>query len=410
MDACVGNGSVLIVLQLKQIGFGASSSTEIHRPGAERHSSTPKISVVPPPSILKGSDSRKKSRGPSSGGPRPTARFISPHESESENTPISPNSHVVVQPPSPVVQEPKGKKTVVPSGKKRAVFVASSGRSKRPVPMKRQSSQSSTDSPAKGGDVFVSSSDQTPPLYLAKPQQKGKQPVRITSQENYTSSNRPEHTHVSSKIGSADIQEKPSRRPDMGRSESSHGNSQMDAEPGPSRSLRLIENIQPSEELTSEESDEVEIQRLLLAEANARVKKKIKDDIQATLPSTKNAGSIRKGSNGMLDPAGAGRLAQTRNKSAPSFAPTFVDANGQLELGDNSAVGKQDKGKGREPNDHTPKDNLFSKRPVQSIASTSVPESSGSMSRSKSQLTLLLEKDRAKNPESSSDKKGKRKQ
>jgi hypothetical protein len=53
--------------------------------------------VVPHPIL-------KKSRGPSSTGPRPTARFISPHDSENEDdNSVSPNSHVVVQPPSPTV-------------------------------------------------------------------------------------------------------------------------------------------------------------------------------------------------------------------------------------------------------------------------------------------------------------------
>lgn len=184
----------------------------------------------------------------------------------------------------------------------------------------------------------------------------------------------------------------------------------MNAEPGPSKRLRPVENNQAPEALTPEELDELEIQRLLLAEANARVEKQSKHDLQATLPSANKAGPIRKGSNGMLDPAGAGRLAQTRNKSAPSFAPTFVDASGQLELGDKSVVRKQDRGRGRDLNDYTPRDDMFSKRSVQPITSTSVPDSSGSMSRSKSQLTLLLEKDRAKSIDNSSDKKGKRKQ
>jgi hypothetical protein len=57
---------------------------------------------------------------------------------------------------------------------------------------------------------------------------------------------------------------------------------------------------------------------------------------------------------------------------------------------------------------------LFSKRPVQSVTSASIPESFGGLSRTKSQLTLLLEKDKAateKNQRSSSsiDLKGKRK-
>lgn len=97
----------------------------------------------------------KKSRGPSTGGPRPTARFISPHDSEDEGpSPISPNSHVVVQPPSPdpESQTHKADKKSSASGNgngKRQGFVAS--KKKRPAIVRRKSSQSSNEN-AKGAD------------------------------------------------------------------------------------------------------------------------------------------------------------------------------------------------------------------------------------------------------------------
>ena len=68
----------------------------------------------------------KKTRGPSMGGPRPTARFISPPESDGEadhsssvSTNSQTNSHVVVEPPSPDSQNVKFDKKSSPSGKKK---------------------------------------------------------------------------------------------------------------------------------------------------------------------------------------------------------------------------------------------------------------------------------------------------
>lgn len=99
------------------------------------------------------------------------------------------------------------------------------------------------------------------------------------------------------------------------------------------------------------------------------------------------------------------------NKSSASIAPTLtaVTVGAQLALGTSipdEPVENQkpfpsarEKGKGRASGEHRQED-VFSKRPVQGSSGSATSEYSGSLARSKSQLTLLLEKDqkdRAKN-------------
>ncbi|KAB5528916.1 hypothetical protein GE09DRAFT_1228662 [Coniochaeta sp. 2T2.1] len=95
----------------------------------------------------------KKVRGPSTSGPRPTARFVSPHDSEDETAKEDDESsgslaatglHMHRSAKSPV----KGEKKSTPTGRK---FTASSSakRHVRPALPRRQSSQSSAEPTAK---------------------------------------------------------------------------------------------------------------------------------------------------------------------------------------------------------------------------------------------------------------------
>lgn len=96
------------------------------------------------------------------------------------------------------------------------------------------------------------------------------------------------------------------------------------------------------------------------------------------------------------------RILSHGGKGTTSLAPTFTSATGQLDLGDrivdqprshspSPSLASKAKGKGKEPEDS---ERAFTKRQVQATPAVSDPE--GSLSRSKSQLTLLLEKDRGK--------------
>ena len=96
-----------------------------------------------------------------------------------------------------------------------------------------------------------------------------------------------------------------------------------------------------------------------------------------------------------------------QNKSNVSLAPQLTTVSGEVDLGDIGTSGadssssgspkKQDKGKGRDP-DEIKRTKLFAKRAVQPVQTTH-HDSNGDLSRSKSQLTLMLERDRARSGE-----------
>lgn len=192
-------------------------------------------------------------------------------------------------------------------------------------------------------------------------------------------------------------------------------------DPGPSTQLRRIENLQNEvvrpEDLTAEELEETEVQRTLLEEANARVKKESRT--ANPLPATSEGfrvlhRSLQPQSDGKVQQKGLDsvQLLDHETKGTASLAPTLTAATGHVNLGDvgaavagtqsSGSTSKKNKGKGRESED-IPRDDMFAKRPVQPVQSAAVPDSTGSLTRSKSQLTLLLERDRARSGEPKSD-------
>jgi hypothetical protein len=382
----------------------------------------------------------KKTRGPSNSGPRPTARFISPPESEGEADPSSSvstnsqtNSHVVVEPPSPDSQNAKFDRKASPSfGKKKGGFVAA-GRKKRPVIVRRQSSQtsqSSTDAVPSIATVQQSSSEKTPPTFS----EQSRNPPQSRFQENFSPSpDRSKSPKKRNTLRASDSKRNPPRKPSAPREgntaplDESGERAASSGDPGPSTQLRRIENLQnevlPPEDLTAEELEEIEVQRTLLAEANARVK----ESRTVNPSSTTSEGfrvlhrSLRSQSDGKVQQKAldAVQLLDHETKGTASLAPTLTAATGQVNLGDvgaaptgaprTASTSKKDKGKGRDPRD-TSRADMFAKRTVQPVQATAVPDSTGSLTRSKSQLTLLLERDRARSEEhKSDDEKGSRK-
>ena len=349
----------------------------------------------------------KKTRGPSSTGPRPTARFISPHESDAEtattnnssNRSSSPHSRVVVQPPSPDSRNTKSDKkaTIAEGGKKKGRIVASTAAKKRPVMNRRQSSQSSTDGAAKVEAQVANqlSTERTAPISSDITPGKGKAPSKL--QENFS----PDHLAAPSprkRPSSKLIEAKgvSSRKPDRknGGIERSP-ETVAQGEPGPS-AFRSIENQQTLEEEISE--GELDLQQTLLDAANAGANK-------TSTTSSQQISNESDGSHPTLATTSIGThdtsMSGTRLKSAASLAPTLADATGQLNLSDSAtpqprvtgAEGR-DKGKDRDPGD------LFAKRPVPSASGNqAAPTPDGPLAKSKSQLTFLLQKDRARTDE-----------
>lgn len=361
------------------------------------------------------------------GGPRPTARFISPPESDGEADPSSSvsansqtNSHVVVEPPSPESQNVKFDRKSSPSGKKKGGFVAS-GRKKRPVIVKRQNSQTSQSSSETVPTIVTvqSSSGRTAPSISDNPP-----PSRF--QENFSlSPDRSKSPKKRNTLRVSDSKRTPPRNADVssagktstsdefGKRNSSSG------DPGPSTQLRRIENLQAeevhSEDLTVEGLEETEVQRPLLIEANARVTRATR---RGPLPATSDGfrvlhKALRPHSEGKVDQKslGAVQLLDHETKGRASLAPTLTDATGQVNLGDygvaiaagtSKSAAKKDKGKGRDAED-SPTAGMFAKKPIQPALPAEVPDSTGSLIRSKSQLTLLLERDKARNGEHKSE-------
>ncbi|KAI0203238.1 hypothetical protein F4808DRAFT_36220 [Astrocystis sublimbata] len=148
----------------------AASSTSAARP-----QSKPTASPKAPHPIL------KKPRGPSASGPRPTARFVSPVESEvdeDESKPSGTNGPATAATPGKTrsnTNEERKKGTPVKAKKKTTAFVASSSSRRRPGMPRRSSSQSSAGASETGSkDVGASPGSRyegSVPTIFEKPEQ-----------------------------------------------------------------------------------------------------------------------------------------------------------------------------------------------------------------------------------------------
>lgn len=404
-------------------GPGRSSTVDFShqndsRPSTTSSSTASKTPVVVPHPIL------KKSRGPSTTGPRPTARFISPHDSENEaDDSVSPNSHVVVQPPSPTVipdsQSSKADKKAggSGSGKKQGFVVSTASKKKRPTIVKRKSSQSSNDSISKTQEtqssVQQSTSEVTSPTFAGPSQPRSSQ---SRFQENLSPS--PEKSPRKRKATKTTDGKRPtthkspssSQKERLGRISNSETN--LGGDPGRS-TLRPVERhgTLRAEDLTVEELEELEMQRILLAEANAKVQETTPATTHAVINPSKHVGTVqaalmpsRSASEGNLS-RGANLYLPHDSKTAASLAPTLAAATGELGIGEDGSSRSRrttpniGKGKGRDPDDLGTVD-MFAKRPIQPVSGVPLAANTpGSLARSKSQLTLLLEKDRARSGE-----------
>jgi hypothetical protein len=353
----------------------------------------------------------KKTRGPSTSGPRPTARFISPPESEGEgglSSSVSTDSHVVVEPPSSDSQNTKFDRKVSPSlGKKKGGFVVAS-RKKRPVIVRRQSSQTSQSSSKAVPSIATvqSSSEKTLPTFS----EQSHNPPQSPFQENFSPSpDRSKSPNKPNTLQTSDSKHNPPRKPNTASLDESIERADSSGDPGPSTQLRRIKNLQNgvvrSEDLTAEELEEIEVQRTLLTEANSRVKKESRtaNPLVATSEGFRILHrSLRPQSDVKVQQKGldAVQLLDNETKGATSLAPTLTVATSKVNLGGVGAAptgtsSSGDKGKGRDSEDAS----MFAKRPIQPVQAAAVPDSTGSLTRGKSQLTLLLEQDRARSAE-----------
>jgi hypothetical protein len=183
-----------------------------------------------------------------------------------------------------------------------------------------------------------------------------------------------------------------------------------------------IETLADSETLTEEELHELEIQRILLEEANAHVERQNQRAVQlleqaqveAAAATAKQGRQTSYGSSAALNLLS--HDSKSKSTSTVGMTPTLAAPSSQLDLRDlgdstsdgiqmssrSASMGRLDKGKGRDP-EELRRTAMFAKRPVQPVqaAATASPDTSSTLSRSKSQLTLLLEKDRKRGGNSS---------
>ena len=104
------------------------------------------------------------------------------------------------------------------------------------------------------------------------------------------------------------------------------------------------------------------------------------------------------------------QLLDYETKGTANLVPTSTALTGTVNLGDIGAAStgassscltsQKDNSKGR--NSESTSD-MFAKRPIQPVQSTVVSDSIGSIAKNKSQLTLLIERDRARSGEHNSD-------
>ena len=331
---------------------------------------------------------------------------------------------MVVRPPSPASQTVNPEKKPTPaSSKKKGGFVASMAARKktRPVIARRQSSQTSQSS-TEPSSRAVEGEQVSDPALAEQLQDPTKRVTQSRFQENFSPS--PERSSPGAKPPRSRPEARnrrhlsPRRTSSRGRKEGVEVSREPEdragtGEPtGPRSHEHIQERGDPRDGSTAEELEEREMQRLPPEEAMTRPGAETTSKSHVIAPAT-SAGvqalhsSHGSGSNGLPNAEGTGAMCvlPREAKSAASLAPTLAAATGQVGLtdvgldaplsasGQNSpaAIGK---GKGRDP-EEVSRAKLFVRRPVQPVQPTPAPDTTGPLSRSKSQLTLLLERDRA---------------
>lgn len=375
-------------------------------------SSSKNAAVARPPPIL------KKSRGPSGSGPRPTARFVSPHSSEDEamansTSTASTNSHVVVRPPTPELKSPThDTKSGASSSRKKipGFTVVNAGNKRRVGTARRRSSQSSTSSETSirsrstvlKKELAESALPETPEEAISPGKIQNSSKVVEKSPLIVERRNGMKANKKSGNTAEESVQTVPGKKASQKSSITreqlviTSTNPTNLSNPGPSGTRS---SIGPSQAVPRDEKQTYDVQA---TEHGFQPERKGSEELQE--PELKQGHNL---------PALHQFPKDVDTKSAISLAPTYAAATGEIKFHEQpgSSTNQMDvKGKGREVVvQRALRSDLFAKRPVQPLtkaASALFGNSSADyasdgtpMSRSKSQLTLLLEKDRAKKSE-----------
>lgn len=379
-----------------------------------------------PPPIL------KKSRGPSSTGPRPTARFISPHTSEEEDAvetspTTSLGAHVVVRPPTPptpVSQVPKEEEKAemsTRSRKKSHGFVATTTTNKRRPGVSRR-----LNSDLAAGEYESVSNSSHKDICKSLPE-KVNEGHGLGISKNQLDFH--EHTSPSPE---ALLSAKTSRKTRSGKN--GHARLSPRQNSAPKRDLEHGSTMSQTQHVLQDEVENTDRPRptgkkqdclskgdSIDKESPARAHENFlsigepesRPAVSSQPSASRDSGSTLRSDKVVRHRPTERHLSKNLDgKSSISVAPTYTTATGETDQRDKlgpettehqgtSAWGKdEERSSGR-----LEQASLFAKRPVQPAKSASAlfasttHQSNSSMSRSKSQLTLLLERDRAKEKE-----------
>jgi hypothetical protein len=409
-------------------GPGAASTTAIHSKqesdssNGRQSSSLSKCAAAMPPPIL------KKSRGPSSTGPRPTARFISPHTSEEEDpAETSPttslSAHVVVRPPTPPTSVSKEAKRAEMSARSRGKahgFVAATAANKRRPGVPRRPEDLAAGAHESASNSSNKDICKSPPEKVNEGHGLGISQNQLDFHEQTSPSPEnllPTKTSRKTRSGKSGHARLSPRQSSAPKRDSEHGSAVSLTLHGLRDKVENTDRLRPTGKKQDYISKGDSIGKGSQAKAHEKLIPARQLDPQPSVSSQSLA---------PRDPSStlrSDKVVQHRTterhlpknldgKSSISVAPTYTTATGEtdhrekpgLETAEYQGTSALDKEEERSSGrlDQAP---LFAKRPVQPPKSASAlfasptHQSNGSMSRSKSQLTLLLERDRAKEKE-----------
>lgn len=406
--------------------------------GALYSSSSKNQSAMPPPIL-------KKSRGPSSSGPRPTARFISPHSSEDEDaggnsSAASKGAQVIVRPPTPDAQVSKGgKRAETAAGGRRkahAIGATNSGHKRRPGAVRRPNSDPAgkAHEAARAGASNKEACRSLPGRTDYR-KELGKLYNESQDEENSLPSSNSRHDRGTTRKPRAtkNGHAKASAGPVLPAKQALNGGfttalsaSVLIGQAGPSGNPKSGDGEQEvfsnENQVSGESLANLGPPDLLLPEAHVKLK-----GAQEESPVLQSAASKKSAhadptefALGLDDkmalnqhPGGEQNPAKGLNfKGSITLAPTYTAAAGHLDFRNTTLPAKRDDrgdvygSRDREGGSGVLEQrSVFAKRAIQPAKSASAlfaisaPPSTDSISRSKSQLTLLLEKDRAKTSE-----------
>lgn len=382
-----------------------------------------------PPPIL------KKTRGPSSTGPRPTARFISPHSSEGEDvgetsTTKSLGANVIVRPPTPESRVPKSEKkaetSTGPRRKAHGFVAATAAHKRRPIVNPRPNS----DPRARVDDSAPSpSNNDTCGSLPEKPNQLDDIGVSQTQLSSCEQTSPPPEGRLTAKT-SRKTRSVKSGQPKASLRQSLASKHEIDCRPAtgsqPHGSLDGTESSnnvhldKKNQGYTFQGEDFSKGRARLQGYQTVANKKSVQPKLaeppstvgghdataQDFKPVSRSSQSLQHG------PTVRRPLKDVDTKSSISVAPTYTVVMGETSLqndhyfetaeDESKSILGNSQGRTSGPVDQA---SLFAKRPVQPARSASAlfsnltHQSSDTISRSKSQLTLLLEKDRVKDKE-----------